>query len=331
MEFYVNCQRDNIFYFTPIIRRKQSGSMVRMVADMVNRQEKGTVQRQVQTGFECMAQSRVAICGLARDCREPLAKLAPALERLGECFEAYRIIVVENDSKDGTADFLSEWSADNPNIRPVQFSTCPWVADQVQAGEKGNWWFSKARMQRMNFARNLYLETLEENGSVDYAIVVDLDILSFSLAGIAHTFGLNEHWDFVASNGCRYSIRHPFRKQVYWDAYVYEPAEGFPGGVLQTRDILARQKQLPKLLHKHALLPVRSAFGGLCIYRREALGKHRYFIVENEDPEVEVLCDHTTLHRLMAEAGCTHAFINARQAVSYESLGNTLRRLLTRS
>lgn len=290
------------------------------------RKNNAAFARQVQAGFEHMAKSRVEICGLARDCRQALVRITPKLERLGECFESYSINVVENDSKDGTAEFLSAWSSGNPNVRLNQFCTCPWITDLRDTYKGTNWWFSKARMERMNFARNLYLEALNDSDSLDYVIVIDLDILSFSLAGIAHTFGLKTPWDCVASNGTRYSVRHPLRMQIYWDTYVYEPAGGFPDDVLRKKDILARQKHLSKALNKQELFPVKSAFGGLCIYRREALGRHRYSTVNNSDPEVEVLCDHTSLHRSMVAGGKNKAFINPHQVVRYETLVNLVRR-----
>lgn len=298
----------------------------------MNGKKKSTeVQQQILLGFGHMAQSRIAICGLARDCKKSLAKLVPSLEQLGEQFATYEIIVVENDSIDGTGEFLTSWRSRNPKVNVVQFSLCPWMKTCKQDAGTGNWWFSKARMERMNFARNLYLDALDDNDSLDYVIVVDLDILTFSLPGIAHTFGLKTPWDFIASNGTRYSLRHPFRKQIYWDTYVYEPENGFADDVLRVKDILAAQNHLSKILSEPELFPVKSAFGGLCIYRRDSLGRHRYSIVNNSDSEVKVLCDHTTLHRSMANTGNNKAFISPFQTVRYETFANMARRLLKKS
>ncbi len=297
----------------------------------MSKNNKSDFSQLVQSGFARMAESRVSICGLARDCQRKLTNIAPQIVELGECFRSYSINIVENDSKDGTSEFLSCWSANNPNVCLIQFSSCPWIADLRSAYAGPNWWFSKTRMQRMNFARNLYLGALQDEDFIDFVIVIDLDIQSFSLAGIAHSFGLKEQWDFVAGNGRRYSIRHPFRKQVYWDTYVYEPKHGFLGGILNKTQISKAQVQIAKMLGNRNLLAVKSAFGGLCIYRREAIGNHRYIVVKNDDYEVEVLCDHTTLHREMAKAGCQQGYINPLQTVSYETATIMLRRFLARS
>ena len=284
--------------------------------------------QQIQSGFELMSKSRVAICGLARDCVRKLAHIQPQLLELGKCFQSFSINIVENDSTDGTSKFLSNWSTNDPNVRAIQFSSCPWINDARASYNGRNWWFSKTRMQRMSFARNLYLDVLNDNDPVDFVIVIDLDIQSFSLSGIAHSLGTKSKWDFIAGNGRRYTIRHPLRLQVYWDTYVFEPKQGFPNGILDKTQISNAQTTILKQLRKQKLLGVKSAFGGLCIYRNEAIGQHRYSVIKNNDAEVKVLCDHTTLHRVMEESGRDRGFINAFQLVSYESLLTTLLRSL---
>ena len=72
-----------------------------------------------------------------------------------------------------------------------------------------------------------------------------------------------------------------------------------------------------------------SAFGGLCIYQSKSLVGHQYSIIMNADEEVEVLCDHTTLHRSMAQAGINRAFINPLQTLGYETAISMIRRLLS--
>jgi glycosyltransferase involved in cell wall biosynthesis len=294
----------------------------------MSRNVKKETREQIKSGFEVMSKSRVAICGLARDCKRELENISSQLLQLGNCFQSFSINIVENDSTDGTSEFLASWSADNPNVRAIQFSSCPWTKDDRATYTGQNWWFSEARMQRMNFARNLYLDAVDTDGSVDFVIVIDLDIQSFSLTGIAHSFGMKEKWDFVAGNGRRYTIRHPFKKEVYWDTYVYEPSQGFQNGILNKGQISTAQTTIPKQLSEQNLLAVKSAFGGLCIYRNEAIGQHKYSVIKNNDAEVEVLCDHTTLHRAMAESGSDKGFISTFQLVSYESMLTTLLRSL---
>ena len=67
-------------------------------------------------GFDFMSKSTVAICGIARDCSDQLSQLIPRLEALGDQFKEYKIIVVENDSRDNTQEVISSWADKNQNL-----------------------------------------------------------------------------------------------------------------------------------------------------------------------------------------------------------------------
>jgi len=286
-----------------------------------------------EAGKKVMAESSVAICGLARDCAGKLKSLMPQLERLGSAFRSSRFIAVENDSKDATAEILEQWRDRNPSVQVIRF--CYAVTPESpmpQASAAGGGWFGPGRMQRMVFARNLYLEALAETAVPDFVCVIDLDILSFSLAGVEHSFGLLDDWDVVTANGTRYSVRNPLRPLVYWDSYAYEPFGGFDNGVQTPGEIRSNQTDVSRLLSSGGLVRAWSAFGGLGIYRGRLLGDHRYSVVQNDDPAVPVLCDHPTLHRSMRqEHPDLRLMINPLMRVSYgtapELMAQTVRRL----
>jgi hypothetical protein len=270
-------------------------------------------------GRRIMRRSSVAICGLARDCAGKLDVMIPQLERLGSDFAASRFVAVENDSRDNTDVVLSSWRKANRSVRLIQFcyrAQAP--ARQPPRTSARRRWFGPERMQRMVFARNLYLEALSEEPLPDFVIVIDLDIRSFSLEGVAHSFGLLDDWDVVTANGTRYSIRNPFRTSVYWDSYAYEPCGGFPGGVQTPKQIRMDQARIAELLKGGSLLRAWSAFGGLAIYRAGLLRDHRYSVIGNDDPRVPVLCDHPTLHRaIRRQHQDLRLMINPRMRVSY--------------
>jgi hypothetical protein len=58
--------------------------------------------RRVADGRQKMGQSRVVVCGLCRDVRSALPRTIARIERLGQKFHDYRVVLFENDSQDGT-------------------------------------------------------------------------------------------------------------------------------------------------------------------------------------------------------------------------------------
>jgi hypothetical protein len=66
------------------------------------------------------------------------------------------------------------------------------------------------------------------------------------------------------------------------------------------------------------LIAVQSAFGGLGVYRWDALRGHRYGVEPNNgDCGVEVICEHTFIHRRMIDAGRHRLFINPSMVVYF--------------
>lgn len=276
----------------------------------------------VETGRNTMANSTVVICGLARDCAKNLEGMIPQVESLGSAFLSYQVLVVENDSKDGTENLVRQWSKNNRQVSAIQFSYIPQsylntsTDNQAKPGSAG--WFGRHRITRITFARNLYLDTLDTIASPDYVIIIDLDIRSFSLAGIEYSFGLAKNWDIMTANGTRYSRRHPMVQSVYWDTYAYEPTAGLIGDTQTLDQIHAGQPAVTESLKSSHLLPARSAFGGLGIYRANLLKEARYSVQENKDQGVPVLSEHHGLHRSMIEnQEGLRLFINPLQKVDY--------------
>jgi hypothetical protein len=61
-----------------------------------------------------MRRSTVMICGLARDLGAIAPLTAKRIEQIGTRFRDYGVVLVENDSIDGTQQYLTSWAAVNP-------------------------------------------------------------------------------------------------------------------------------------------------------------------------------------------------------------------------
>lgn len=279
-------------------------------------------------GRDFMAQVSVVFCGVARDCHRQLLRLAPQIERLGRLFKTYEVIVVENDSTDATGKLLIAWSQQNPRVSPIRFSHVERTTTGGLASKTAPTWFQTDRIERISYARNLYLTELQSR-QFDYLIVMDMDLLDFSVEGIEHSFAKPDLWDAVGSYGVRYTLRRPLRRQIYWDTYAYEPPEGFPQAVQTLSAIRTAQAALSRRMAKGEWVQARSAFGGLCIYRGNKIGGARYGIVENADPKVPVLCEHVAFNRSIRKMhGNFLIKTNPYQYVHYEPLRTTVRRTL---
>lgn len=280
-------------------------------------------------GFDCMSKSTVAICGIARDCSDQVRHIIPKLEALGERFKAYKIIVVENDSRDDTQEVISSWADENHNVVPIFFSEAGLAPDAQSSRSSESGCFNYSRISRIAFARNIYLQELPRLDESDFVVVVDLDVLDFSLAGIANSFARQDDWDCATSAGFRYTLRRPFNRDVYWDTYAFEPMDGYAGGVQHLSDIRSSQTKIRKELQGDCCVSAQSAFGGLAIYKRCMLEGQQYKTESNDDSDVPFLCEHVMLHRSINQSNSGFRLvINPAQKVYYESLATTLKRSL---
>lgn len=254
----------------------------------------GAYWRQVAAGYCRMQTRRVTIAGIARDVAAGLAQTIARIERLGECFAAYRVVIYENDSMDATAEMLRAWSARNGQVRVISETRHEELSRPIRC---------PMRAQRMADYRAHYHRAIADQcWDEDEVIVLDMDLEGgWSLDGIAHTYG-HDDWDFVGSYGILYRRRGlQFNRFVHYDSWAFRTSEDFRP--LPTREV--------NYLHwdrGDPLVPVTSCFGGLGIYRRQAFLAGAY-----AGPD----CEHIALHRQMRACGFRRVFLNPSQITLY--------------
>lgn len=245
-------------------------------------------------GYASMADSRVAITGLARNIGRVLPVTIQRIENLGRCFADYRVVVYENDSTDDTRLELARWSRGNRRVHLVTEV----LADPVNPTTR-----CLARAARMaRYRRRCQEEVLEQCGSFDAAIVIDFDIQGgFSIDGIASTFGHTD-WDFVGANGliCRRDgLRMNALRQYDTWALRFDT---------DLTPLSTREAAMYVYDRGAPLVPVTCCFGGLGIYAMEAYAAGGY----SEDD-----LEHATFHRSMIAAGHARLYLNPSQLVIY--------------
>ena len=252
--------------------------------------------KSVHDGRKQMEQFTVTIAGLCRDVRNWLPRSAARIERLGEMFRDYRVVLFENDSEDRTLEFLEDWRAKNPRVR-------------VLSEKLGRKRFPQERCLERTASlaeyRNAYRDVIvQEYRDMDYVIVADMDLPGgWSFDGIASTFARTD-WDVVGSNGIlRVAVpsNPPISKWVHFDSWAFRAA-GCPHAEdnRDAGDHIFRRGE--------PFVPVWSSFGGLGIYRMECFQAARY---SGED------CEHVCFHAALQKFGFNRMFLNPSQIVVY--------------
>jgi len=282
--------------------------------------------RKVSAGYQTMNHSTVAICAIVRDCENALQRNIPQVEKLRSYFSESFVIVVENDSKDNTKSVLKTWSEQSNNVHVLSEDLGVQTIPRPSKTQRKPL-FSKHRMDLMVSYRNKYLEFLEQNFEVDYMIVIDLDLHSISVEGVVNTFGQAIPWHAVTSNSrIKHRISEFYKGYHYYDTYALREVGDER---VQTEEMIyAYQNMLKPLCLGMPMLRVASAFGGLGVYKSEAIKGLRYTCKENEDEYVEVECDCVPFHKDMAKNGYGLIFINPSQVVYYDTFSNFLREKL---
>jgi len=270
-------------------------------------------------------ESTIILCSIVRNAEKGLRRNIPIISELLMHAKDYRVFVYENDSVDGTKDLLLQWHQKDPLKIHISLNNCD-SAKTIPSNKltKGvNPFFSHRRIDKMAMLRNTYMEYVEkQEWEADYMIIVDLDVAKISLNGILSSFDLKHEWDAVTALG--YSIG-PNLKRRYHDTYAltFFGEEIFP----QTEQKVKSLAGLYSVLKGYGTwMRVFSAFGGLAIYRYDAIKGLRYAhpSLNNDDERVEVRCEHYSLYKQMAERGYDKVYINPSMILKYQDLSFTI-------
>lgn len=247
-------------------------------------------------GFEVMRNSKVLICGITRDNAERLPKTIQRIEQLGSCFQDYKVVIYENDSKDKSQQILSEWVKTNPKVIYIQEKL-----DLPPAIHTGG--LSTLRFQRLAQCREKYREEVVNPiyGEYKYVVVVDMDLKDWSLEGIAHSFA-QPSWDIISANG-RWG-------PIYYDTLA------FRNDIFTDTLNRGNQREMAKVAMKRSrfrpLVPCRSSFGGLAVYKRDC-----FLACSYTDSSLVDDCEHVIIHNCMRNKGFDKVYMNPAMLVYY--------------
>lgn len=260
----------------------------------------------------------IIICGIVRDAERGLTRNIPIINELCGYFKDYRVVVYENDSKDATKKLLRQWkSRDGQRIHICMEDTDSSSTIPDAGSVNANPFFCKKRITKMANLRNKYMEYIDaQKWDADYLIVVDLDVARLDLDAILSSFKNGAEWDAVTAFGYSLSPKMSLR---YHDTYALTRwgDENNP----QTEEKIKRlADEYGRLKTSDEWVRVYSAFGGLAIYKFEAVKGLRYKALPNDDSRVEMKCEHFSIYKQMQERGYDKFYVNPQMKLKYQAL-----------
>lgn len=237
----------------------------------------------VKTGIQNASTSSVFIAGICRNVGHILETNLLRLQRISSLFKSSKTFIYENDSEDNTKEILKNWRDKNTVIV---------MEDKGKEFHLGG--IEKSRLTDMAEYRNKYLDYLFSlKNSYDYLIVVDLDILGgWSYEGIMHSLSFD--FDFMGAN----SILLENNCRYYYDCFALRWEEINKKEITQNGQWI-NQAELEK---GQKIIPVKSCFGGIGIYRNPTI----FSSLRYQDWD----CDHVTLHSQMIDKGINKLYLN---------------------
>lgn len=209
-------------------------------------------------------EDKVLILGIGKNIEGSLSNTISSIEKLGSHFLDYQVIIYENNSTDETKKLLKKWAAKNTHVKVV----CETISEGKIA--KQTRMKIRNRTEILAWARNRVLDIAMESkfDSFKYVVWADLDFtIPWDVDNVVDTILHPEQdWDAVLANGSYdlFALRDPqfpigfeLLGNLYWERL----------------DTIRSQLVLDK---KGPWRKVYSAFGGMGIYKRDAIKGCRY-------------------------------------------------------
>jgi hypothetical protein len=250
----------------------------------------------VSYGKKVMSKSGIIITALVRDVAHKLPEITQKAERMGSLFGDYRILIVENDSSDGTREKLLEWHFKNPRVTILG---CGYNVDECHMSKMpktDGHGVDRIRIEKMVKLRNIYLEEIKRSDPYrfQYVAMWDMDLLgSIYFDGVQHTIGYmdkNPDVDVV----CAYGIYRWGILTLFYDTYaLLHKGEQFHIDMKTAHDI---RKGLWEAKYDRGEDPVEvdSCFSGFALYRTSSLLDEDVLYDMSGEDNLE--CEHVRLN-----------------------------------
>ena len=230
-------------------------------------------KKQINTGIHRAEASSIVICALARNVSHVIEKNKKRLEIIGEKFKNYKIVIIENDSVDGSREKLDDWSKANSNVILLDccdIGSCKCELKKRHGYDIGS--ISSERFQNMATYRDRYLAYVKKHFSnYEYMLVMDFDLDgSTNIEGLYISLSYDD-WDAIFINGMSTIPGTCGLIAVPYDSLAYRNENQ---SIDKKYNIVFLNLCMIIDNYKHCnnkLTPVKSAFNGYGLYRIKSI------------------------------------------------------------
>jgi hypothetical protein len=237
----------------------------------------------------------VVIVGCARDCEAFLPAVLQNVSRIANLYSHAAFVFVENDSRDNTREILQRWLSERAN----SFLVC---LNGLAAQET-------RRTARLAIARNAYMEAMHYHhlAKLDHLLVLDFDIVN---TNVISEESLGEAIRFLDSSSQNAAV---FANQLpYYDIWALRHDVWCPddcwGKIANRPAYLPRHRAIERYFTSRQVrispdsppVAVRSAFGGLGIYKLDFVRAARYVGLLPDGSEI---CEHVAFNEAAVRMG----------------------------
>lgn len=260
--------------------------------------------RNAQHSMQWASNEKIVFVGLCQDHGTHALKMwLPVVEEIGSHFKDYRVVIVENDSRDGTRKVLLQQAKKDPRFiilcdekRPPNTLTCNLGVRSVRTSQEKEKNLAK-RVATLGRFRQVYWSFVRrELADYDFMCVVDWDLEGqLSVPGFFHGLYHARNSDVVACNSFTMGKDHDF---YFYDTYPLlnnHRCDHLASNKIR-EDMRVNKIMSDKLLTEQSVYPlhVESAFGGLALYNLQNITPKD---PDYTKPACPIECEHTTFHR----------------------------------
>ena len=224
-----------------------------------------------------MKKYSVIFGGTARNVGPHIKNALDNIDRCGNRFNKYQVIIYENDSSDDTRKILNDNKKDNYH----------YIFEDNITEPRRTFRLANGRQKVLDKAKEL-----NKNNEYDFYIVVDLDerMETGSYVDTIETCFINENWDVLCGNQLDeyYDIWTIRRKGEFDYDFLNEPDKH--------KNFSGRLKYDPGML-----LEVDAAFGGIAIYRMKSLDDECKYTGDWGDGREQ--CEHVPFTKCLKSKG----------------------------
>lgn len=233
-----------------------------------------------------MKQYNVVFGGTIRDVAKYIQQGLKNIDRCGQKFRDYAVILYENDSKDETRTILQKHKKANYHYI---------LEDDIK---------EPLRTLRLSNGRNKILNTMREinkDGYYDYLIMLDIDDINESgkfVESVESCFKY-DNWDVLTGNqsGTYYDLWALRKKHDMDHDCIRKMKEHSDDPDAYNKYVKSKFKHYPE----NDLLEVDSAFGGIAIYRTRSIPSHCKYVGKYQNGEEK--CEHVEFHECIKHNG----------------------------